>query len=78
MYLSEFISFLRYQGGKKPWSLTFSYGRALQASVLRAWGAKDENVKAGQDELLKRAKVFHLIILRLIKENVNLVFIKYT
>ncbi|CAH1102231.1 unnamed protein product [Psylliodes chrysocephalus] len=42
--------------GKKPWALTFSYGRALQASVLRAWGGKDENVKAAQDELLKRAK----------------------
>lgn len=42
--------------GKKTWALTFSYGRALQASVLRAWGGKDENVKAGQDELLKRAK----------------------
>ncbi|XP_066255486.1 fructose-bisphosphate aldolase [Euwallacea similis] len=42
--------------GKKPWVLTFSYGRALQASVLRAWGGKDEQVKAGQDELLKRAK----------------------
>nr|CAH7725292.1 unnamed protein product [Callosobruchus chinensis] len=42
--------------GKKPWALTFSYGRALQASVLRAWAGKDANVKAGQDELLKRAK----------------------
>lgn len=42
---------------KKPWALTFSYGRALQASVLRAWAGKDANVKAGQDELLKRAKV---------------------
>ncbi|XP_056630267.1 fructose-bisphosphate aldolase-like [Diorhabda carinulata] len=42
--------------GKKPWTLTFSYGRALQASVLRAWQGKDENVQAGQQELLKRAK----------------------
>ncbi|KAG5899591.1 hypothetical protein JTB14_022919 [Gonioctena quinquepunctata] len=42
--------------GKKPWALTFSFGRALQASVLRAWGGKDENVKDAQDELLKRAK----------------------
>lgn len=42
--------------GKKPWPLTFSYGRALQASVLRAWQGKPENVKSGQDELLKRAK----------------------
>lgn len=41
----------------KPWALTFSYGRALQASVLRAWGGKKENIAAGQQELLKRAKV---------------------
>ncbi|KAK4305910.1 hypothetical protein Pmani_022225 [Petrolisthes manimaculis] len=40
--------------GRKPWSLTFSYGRALQASTLKAWKGKD--VKAGQAELLKRAK----------------------
>lgn len=42
--------------GKKPWALSFSYGRALQASALKAWGGKDENIKAGQDEFLKRAK----------------------
>lgn len=41
---------------KKPWALTFSYGRALQASVLRAWQGKDENIAAAQQELLKRAK----------------------
>lgn len=41
----------------KPWALTFSYGRALQASVLQAWKGKPENLKAAQDELLKRAKV---------------------
>lgn len=40
----------------RPWALTFSYGRALQASVLRAWGGKKENIKAAQDELVKRAK----------------------
>ena len=40
----------------KPWALTFSYGRALQASVLRAWGGKKEQIAAGQEELLKRAK----------------------
>jgi len=42
--------------GRKPWALTFSYGRALQASVLRAWGGKAENIKAGQEELRKRSK----------------------
>jgi len=41
--------------GRKPWPLTFSYGRALQASVLKAWGGKDDQMKAAQDELLKRA-----------------------
>ncbi|OWR42930.1 fructose 1,6-bisphosphate aldolase [Danaus plexippus plexippus] len=43
---------------KRPWALTFSYGRALQASVLRAWAGKNENLLAGQQELLKRAKEF--------------------
>ena len=40
----------------KPWALTFSYGRALQASVLRAWAGKKEQVAAGQDELIKRLR----------------------
>lgn len=40
----------------KPWALSFSYGRALQSSTLKAWGGKKENVKAGQEALFKRAK----------------------
>ena len=40
----------------KPWRLTFSYGRALQASVLKAWMGKQENLKAAQAVLLQRAK----------------------
>jgi fructose-bisphosphate aldolase, class I len=44
-------------GIKRPWALTFSYGRALQASVLAAWKGKKENVAAAQEELLKRATV---------------------
>ena len=35
-----------------------------QASVLRAWGGKSENVKAGQEELRKRAKVFNRCLIR--------------
>lgn len=42
---------------KRPWALTFSFGRALQASVLAAWQGKSENVAAAQRELLKRAQV---------------------
>ncbi len=50
---------------KKPWTLTFSYGRALQASALKAWGGKSENIQAGQAELLKRAKVEEKVLMRL-------------
>jgi len=41
---------------KKPWHLSFSYGRALQQSVLKAWQGKDENIAAAQEALLVRAK----------------------
>jgi len=41
---------------KKPWGLTFSYGRALQQSVLKAWKGKAENVAAAQKELIIRAR----------------------
>ncbi|KAG7267944.1 hypothetical protein CRUP_017010 [Coryphaenoides rupestris] len=39
----------------RPWALTFSYGRALQASALKAWAGKKENGKACQEEYIKRA-----------------------
>ncbi|KAL7676794.1 hypothetical protein ACOME3_003045 [Neoechinorhynchus agilis] len=39
-----------------PWTLTFSYGRALQASALLAWKGKPENVAIAQQEFIKRAK----------------------
>ena len=42
---------------KRPWALTFSFGRALQASVLNTWQGKKENVQAAQTELMKRAGV---------------------
>lgn len=42
--------------GGKPWKLTFSYGRALQHSVLQTWKGKKENIKAAQAILLERAK----------------------
>jgi fructose-bisphosphate aldolase class I len=38
------------------WSLSFSYGRALQQSCLKAWQGKPENVKAAQAALMARAK----------------------
>lgn len=40
-----------------PWKLTFSYGRALQAAALKAWGGKKENVAAAQAAFSHRAKM---------------------
>jgi len=40
----------------RPWSCSFSFGRALQASVLKAWQGKAENIAAAQEALLKRGK----------------------
>lgn len=42
--------------GAKPWKLTFSYGRALQHTVLKAWAGQEANVQAAQQALLVRAK----------------------
>lgn len=42
--------------GPKPWSLTFSYGRALQKSALSAWQGKPENIGQLQEVLIARAK----------------------
>ena len=41
----------------KPWKLSFSYGRALQASALAAWSGKAANKKATQEAFVKRAVV---------------------
>lgn len=40
--------------GHKPWYLTFSYGRALQASVLQVWKGLESNVNDAQNMLIKR------------------------
>jgi fructose-bisphosphate aldolase class I len=45
------------QLGPLPWTLSFSYGRALQAAALKAWGGKAENVAAGQRAFAHRARM---------------------
>jgi fructose-bisphosphate aldolase class I len=42
--------------GQKPWTITFSYGRALQDPALETWHGLDENLKAGQQALYHRAR----------------------
>ncbi len=43
--------------GPHPWQLSFSYGRALQAPALKAWGGKPENVEAAQQAYYHRARL---------------------
>jgi len=43
--------------GPQPWALSFSYGRALQDPVLRAWKGKSINARSAQDALLERARL---------------------
>ncbi len=42
---------------KMPWAVSFSYGRALQAAPLKAWGGKAENIAAAQAAFAHRAKM---------------------
>jgi fructose-bisphosphate aldolase class I len=43
--------------GPLPWALTFSYGRALQDTSLRAWGGTAAGFAGGQKQLYIRAKL---------------------
>src|SRR5271166_2379061 len=43
--------------GPLPWALTFSYGRALQDTALRAWGGNPAAFASGQKALFARAKL---------------------
>jgi fructose-bisphosphate aldolase class I len=43
--------------GSLPWQLTFSYGRALQDTALKAWGGSSSAFGAGQKEFARRAKL---------------------
>ncbi len=45
------------QLGPHAWELSFSYGRALQAPALKAWGGQAENLGAAQEALVLRAKL---------------------
>jgi fructose-bisphosphate aldolase class I len=42
--------------GGGPWELSFSYGRALQASALKAWGGQTSQLADGQATFLHRAR----------------------
>jgi fructose-bisphosphate aldolase class I len=44
------------QRGPHAWELSFSYGRALQAPALKAWGGDEANAEAAQQAYYRRAK----------------------
>ncbi|MEK6276033.1 MAG: class I fructose-bisphosphate aldolase [Actinomycetota bacterium] len=44
------------QRGPHPWQLSFSYGRALQAPALKAWGGDPSKVEDAQKAFYRRAK----------------------
>ncbi len=43
--------------GTQPWELSFSFGRALQGPVLRAWAGEEANRAAAQAALRRRARL---------------------
>ncbi|MBI5906181.1 MAG: fructose-bisphosphate aldolase class I [Deltaproteobacteria bacterium] len=43
--------------GRHPWELSFSYGRALQDPVLKAWKGDPANAPAARSAFLHRAKL---------------------
>jgi fructose-bisphosphate aldolase class I len=49
--------------GDLPWTLTFSYGRALQHAAQEAWAGKPENVPAAQRAFTHRAHMNSLAAL---------------
>jgi fructose-bisphosphate aldolase class I len=57
---TENLNAINQLGG--PWPLSFSYGRALQASALEAWGGDPGSVEAGQEAFLHRARMNALAV----------------
>jgi fructose-bisphosphate aldolase class I len=51
------LNIMNAEYGPNPWKLSFSYGRALQESALKAWKGETANEPAGQAAFLNRAKL---------------------
>jgi len=50
-------------GPPLPWTLSFSYGRALQEPAQKAWAGISSNREAAQAAMVKRAKLNSLATL---------------
>ncbi|EGG13959.1 fructose-bisphosphate aldolase [Cavenderia fasciculata] len=51
------------QEPNRPWALSFSYGRALQSSIIKTWNGKKENFEAARKVYLHRALCNSLAVL---------------
>jgi fructose-bisphosphate aldolase class I len=54
---TQHLNAMNVPGTSHPWALSFSYGRALQASALRAWQGDPTRVAAGQQAFQHRARM---------------------
>ncbi|MDA0239439.1 MAG: fructose-bisphosphate aldolase class I [Proteobacteria bacterium] len=54
---SEHLNAMNGGSDNLPWTVSYSYGRALQESALKAWRGKVENIPAAQQALLQRARL---------------------
>ncbi|WP_407740497.1 class I fructose-bisphosphate aldolase [Hyalangium sp.] len=52
---TEHLNAINQLDSPKPWTLSYSYGRALQDEALAAWQGRRENVPAGQRVFYHRA-----------------------
>lgn len=53
----EYLKNVNTIGADTPWILSFSFGRALQDSVLALWRNSDEKKEEAQKHLVKRARI---------------------
>lgn len=44
------------QRKRKPWPITYAFGRSMQLSALKTWNGEQRYVMKAQEELLQRAK----------------------
>lgn len=51
------VTKLEQEMGNLPWSITFSFSRALEEPVQQVWQGKEENINAAQQALLHRLKL---------------------
>ena len=55
--LNEINARFKRAGKPPPWSLAFSFARAIQQPALETWRGDEANVPAAQQAVLKRVKL---------------------